>query len=128
MSRPLINKLLALSPHIRYVAVYRDGTLTSAVREGLADASSPETDRYEELLVNPALVTLTRQRGDIDSGGMRYLLIRYGNFFQLVIPYGDGHVSVAIEPGPDPVSIAALVEGSLKEDAARGATPGRRSR
>lgn len=119
MSNSLINKLLALSPHIRYVAVYQDGTLTSAVRDGLAAASSPETDRYEELLVNPALVTLTRQRGDIDSGGMRYLLVRYGNFFQLVMPHGNGHVSVAIEPGPDPVSIAALVEGALKERSRR---------
>lgn len=120
MSTSLINQLLALSPHIRYVAVYRDGTLTSAVREGLATASSPETDRYEELLVNPALVTITRQRGDIDGGGMRYLLVRYGNFFQLVLPHADGHVSVAIEPGPDPVSLAALVERTLTERGRRG--------
>lgn len=115
MSKTLITQLLALSPHVRYVAVYQDGTLISAEREGLPAPSSPETDRYEELLVNPALLTLTRQRGNIDCGGLRYLLIRYGNFFQLVMPHADGHVSLAIEPGPDPVSIAALVERALKE-------------
>ena len=42
--------------------------------------------RYEELLVNPTLLELTRQRGNIDCGGLEYLVIRYGNFFQLVLP------------------------------------------
>lgn len=38
-------------------------------RPDLADASSSESDRYEELLVNPTLITLARQRGEIDCGG-----------------------------------------------------------
>ncbi|HEX6048536.1 MAG TPA: hypothetical protein VFZ21_04685 [Gemmatimonadaceae bacterium] len=33
-------------------------------------------DRYEELIVNPTLITLTKQRGDIDCGGLEFLVIR----------------------------------------------------
>jgi hypothetical protein len=66
-----------------------------------------ESDRYEELLVNPALLVLTRQRGDIDCGGLEYVLVRYGWFFQLVHPVDGGHISVAIEPDAD---LPALVD------------------
>ena len=54
-------------------------------RSGLIDASSGESDRYEELLVNPTLLTLAAQRGDIDCGGLRYLVVAYRNFWQLGI-------------------------------------------
>ena len=50
----------------------------------MAGASSSGSDRYEELLANPAVLTLLSQRGEIDCGGLRYVLVRYGNFFQLV--------------------------------------------
>jgi hypothetical protein len=93
----LIDALFGLSPDVRYVAVRQGTALTLRAREGLAGASSAESDRYEELLVNPALLTLTTQRGDIDAGGLRYLLVRYGNFFQLVLPVPGGHVSIALE-------------------------------
>ena len=45
------------------------------------DASGLESDRYEELLVNPTLLTLATQRGNIDCGGLKYLIVRYGNKF-----------------------------------------------
>jgi hypothetical protein len=94
--------IAALSPDIRYVATY-DGSGEPLLwsRADLANASSSDSDRYEELLVNPALLTLARQRGNIDCGGLRYLIVRYGNFFQLVVPTPDGHVSVALEPQAD---------------------------
>ena len=97
----LIEQCLALSPDVRYVAVYRDGVLQSRERSGLAGASATESDRYEELLVNPTALTLVRQRGNIDCGGVRYLVIRYGNFYQCVFPVPGGHVSVALEPTAD---------------------------
>lgn len=106
----VIGKIFSLSQSIRYVAVYREGALTSAVRDGLAEASTDESDRYEELLVNPALLTLTRQRGDLDCGGLRYVLVRYGNFFQFIRPIVGGHVSIAIEPTGDPVGLAGRIE------------------
>ena len=59
--KTLIEAVHALSPNIRYVAVY-----------------------------NPTLLTLLTQRGDIDCGGMRFVLIRYGNFFEYVAPIAVG--------------------------------------
>jgi hypothetical protein len=84
---------------VRYVAVYLDGDLRTRQRARLAGASASESDRYEELLVNPTLLTLATQRGDIDCGGLTYLLIRYGNFFTLIQPLARGHVNVGFELG-----------------------------
>ena len=42
------------------------------------------------------------QRGDIDCGGVKFVVIRYGNFFQTVFPVADGHVSVGLEPTANP--------------------------
>ena len=101
----MIERILALTPDIRYVAVYRDGQLRSSQRPGLAQASASESDKYEELLVNPTLLTLTRQRGEIDCGGLEFVLIRYGSFFELVLPLPRGHLSVGIEPHADPLQL-----------------------
>ncbi len=109
----LVEQLLHLNAAIRYVAVYRGGRLTTVARADTRGASSAESDRYEELLVNPTLLKLTTQRGSIDCGGMKYLLIRYGNFFQLVVPRADGHVSVAIEAGADVADVVGRVRDWL---------------
>lgn len=120
----LSRKLFELSEDVRYVAVYRDKDLTLRQRPALAGASSSESDRYEELLVNPTLIALTRQRGDIDCGGLEYVLIRYGGFYQLVQPIGGGHVSVAIEPLEDPMPVVRLVRTAiLKADASAARRP-----
>lgn len=97
-AEPLAERLFALSPSVRYVAVYRGGSLRAMQRPGIAGASAAESDRYEELIVNPTLLKLVTQRGNIDCGGAAYVLIRYGNFFELVIPLPDGHLSVGLEP------------------------------
>ena len=94
----LIDACFAASEQVRYVAVYRAGVLHSRERTGLEHATAAESDRYEELLVNPTALTLLRQRGDIDCGGLRYILIRYGNFFQFVKQIPNGHISIALEP------------------------------
>ena len=105
----LIDAIFAVSPAVRYVALYRNGRLDSRQRSGIAGASAGESDKYEELLVNPTLITLLRQRGDIDCGGFDHALIRYGNFFELVQPLADGHLSVGIEPWADAVAVAAQI-------------------
>jgi hypothetical protein len=46
------DRIFELFPDIRYVAIYRGGRLDRVEREGISDASSSESDRYEELLVN----------------------------------------------------------------------------
>lgn len=117
----LIDRFLALFPDVRYVAVYQGGVLRSRERPGLSGASAGESDKYEELIVNPAVLTLVRQRGNIDCGGVRWVVIRYGNFFQCVFPVGDGHVSVALEPGADLGARLPIVAAKVAEWTAPGA-------
>jgi hypothetical protein len=107
--------IFALSTDVRYVALARDGQLVTRERAGLVGASSAESDRYEELLVNPTLITLLGQRGRIDCGGLEYVVIRYGHFFQVVRPIPGGHLSVAVEPRGDPLAVAAAVERILPQ-------------
>ena len=75
-----------ISSEVRHVALYLDGQLTLRERPGLANASASESDKYEELIVNPAVLTLVRQRGNIDCGGVEFVVIRYGNFWQTLWP------------------------------------------
>ena len=72
----MIERIFQLSESIRYVAIYKNGQLESRSKSNTSGASSPESDRYEELLVNPTLLKLTMQRGNIDCGGMEFLLVR----------------------------------------------------
>ena len=111
----MINDIFALSNDVRYVAIYRDGHLETKSKEGTIDASSSDSDRYEELLVNPTLITLATQRGNIDCGGLDYLIIRYGNFFQFVLPTTWGHISICIDKNADPVTLGAKVASLLKD-------------
>jgi hypothetical protein len=112
--RELADELFALSPHIRYFALASGIMVQLRERPDLTDSSSAESDRYEELFVNPALLTLTRQRGELDCGGLDYVLAAYGSFFQLILPIGDGHASVAIEREADPLALVTSV-GRLLE-------------
>ena len=47
----LIDRIFAVSPDIRYVAIYRSGKLNSRQRGDVEGASASESDKYEELLV-----------------------------------------------------------------------------
>lgn len=109
----MIESIFRLSDSIRYVAVYRDGQLESKSKSNISDASNSESDRYEELLVNPTMLKLASQRGNIDCGGLEYILLRYGNFFQFVLPQNRGHVSVCIDVTADPILIGAQVKSLM---------------
>jgi len=109
----MIESIFELSDSIRYVAVYKNGQLESKSKSNTLGASSSESDRYEELLVNPTLIKLTSQRGNIDCGGLDYILVRYGNFFQFVLPKTWGHVSVCVEANADPIDIGAQVKSMV---------------
>ena len=111
----MIQGLFDLAPDIRYVAVYRNGKLESSERPGLSNASVSESDKYEELIVNPTLLKLVTQRGDIDCGGCRFVLIRYGHFFQYVAPILNGHVSVSIELDADPLALAKRINEYVED-------------
>ena len=99
-------------PDIRYVGAKRGGSVQLQSRLA-ANSSSSESDKYEELLVNPALLQLATARGEIDCGGVEYLVIRYGHFFQVVLPWNGGHLSIAIEPASDPIRVANIAKAAL---------------
>jgi hypothetical protein len=57
----LSSRIFAVGDHVRYVAVADGQHVQVQARPGLVDASSSETDRFEELLVNPVLLLLGRR-------------------------------------------------------------------
>ena len=113
----LVSQCFELGEAVRYVAVLQAGELLMRQRTGIADASAGESDRYEELLVNPTILTLARRRGDIDCGGLAWVLIRYGNFFPLALLVRAGHATVGIENDADAIPVTEIVR-----QAVRGAT------
>jgi hypothetical protein len=110
----LIASLFALSPKVRYVAILRGRDLLLRERPGLAGASASETDRYEELLVNPTVLTLLRRRGELDCGGLDHVWIRYGNFWTGLFPTADGHVNVGLEPEAVPTELVDRIRAVLE--------------
>jgi hypothetical protein len=106
---PLFEAVFAVSEAVRYVALYQGGALHSRQRPGIAAASAGESDKYEELIVNPTLITLLRQRGNIDCGGLSFVVVRYGNFIEYVQPLKDGHLSVGIETSADAFALASAI-------------------
>jgi hypothetical protein len=111
----LHGDVFAISPDIRYVASTRGQQVQMRSRPDLRNASSSDSDLYEELLVNPTLLTLTTQRGNIDCGGLRYLIVGYGHFNQLVIPSPGGHVSIAFELGTNPADYLQAILGVMAQ-------------
>src|ERR1051325_4251784 len=93
----LLDDVFAISADIRYVATGDGQQVQMRSRPDLRNASSSDSDLYEELLVNPTLLTLATQRGNIDCGGLRYLIVGYGHFNMLVIPRPAGHRALALE-------------------------------
>lgn len=110
----LLEALHALSRNIRYVAIYRNGSLVSAVKSEVKVQSSAESDRFEELIVNPTLLKLLSQRGNIDCGGLEYVLVRYGSFFAWVAPIPGGHVAVTFDPSVDPLRLVPAMQALLE--------------
>lgn len=111
----LHDDVFAISPDIRYVAAAHGQQVQMQSRADLRNASGGDSDLYEELLVNPALLTLATRRGNIDCGGLRYLIIGYGHFHQLVIPRLAGHVSIAFEPGANPAGYLEAILGAVAD-------------
>jgi len=109
----LHDDVFAISPDVRYVASASGQHVQVRSRPDLRNASSSDSDLYEELLVNPTLLTLARQRGEIDCGGLRYLIVGYGHFNMLVMPSGAGHVAVGFELGVNPVDHLQAILGVM---------------
>jgi len=117
----LIDAVLELTPQIRYAAVYPgSGEPVLRERSGVAVSAEAELDRFEEMLVNPTLLDLARRRGQIDRGGVEYLVVRYGNCCQLLFPLARGHLSVSLDPESDSVALVAPIQGILRRHGLAG--------
>lgn len=110
----MIEKVFKISSDIRYVAIYQNGVLDAKSKEYIEGASSSESDKYEELMTNPVLLTAASQRGNIDCGGLDYLLVKYGNFFQYIFQVDSGHVSICIDKDSDPIAIGKKARALFK--------------
>ena len=110
----LKNQIFSLSGDIRYVAIYANDKLISGEKPSIKNTSSSESDKYEELIVNPTLLKLVIQRGNIDCGGVEYVIIKYGAFFEFVMPIKNGHVSVGIEQNSNIMKITNKIQNSVK--------------
>jgi hypothetical protein len=109
----LIEEIFLISQGIRYAAIYVNGKLISSERPNLDNSSSSDSDRYEELIVNPTLLKLVIQRGNIDCGGAGFVIIRYGSFYEFVMPFMDGHISVGIELNADLLKIISSIQALI---------------
>ncbi len=47
------------------------------------------------------------------NSGLRFVIVRYGLQFQVILPCASGHVSVGVEADGDPVAIAERVGARL---------------
>lgn len=112
-SAKLIEKIFEISPSIRYVSVYKDDILESKQKENIDNCSSSESDKYEELFVNPTILKIASQRGKVDCGGLEYVIIKYGNFYQLIRNYQNGHVSICIDVKQNPFELQSAISEVL---------------
>lgn len=130
MAARVAPALFPLDPDIRYVAVNQAGAITEMEqRAEWPSLNPPETDRMEELLVNPLLLDAAKRRGDLDLDGVRHVIVRYGVQYQVILPYRQGHVSVGVQPGAEVARIAERVAAALAglEPDARSSVPADRA-
>jgi len=106
----LVKNLFSVSDSIRYVAQYNGNQLTSRQRENIEDTSGVESDKYEELFVNPTILKIAGQRGRLDCGGLDFIIIKYGNFFQMIRDFDNGHLSICMERKCDPFDVATRIQ------------------
>jgi hypothetical protein len=110
----LSERLFRLEPRIRYVALNQKGQIKEMRQSPLHPSHNPpESDRIEELFVNPIVLEITARRGNLDMDGIRYVIIRYGTQYQLLLPYRDGHLSVGVNLEDDPIETARKVVAAL---------------
>jgi hypothetical protein len=114
MSEKVSTKLFDLDSNIRYVAVNQKGRIVEMEQNAKRPSLNPtDTDRMEELVVNPVILELTKRRGNLDMDGMRYVLIRYGTMFELIFPFKEGHLSIGIESNANPMEVVQSVAKCL---------------
>ncbi len=100
---------------VGYIALNSGQEVLMRIAPGLDSGTSSETNFYEELLVNPTLLKLASQRGEVDCGGLNYIAIGYGDFTQLIMRMKDGHISLGISRKENTGEVAGLVNSVLQK-------------
>jgi len=114
MSEKISARLFDLDSNIRYVAINQNGLIVEMKQNPKRPSLNPtDTDRMEELIVNPVILELTKRRGNLDMNGMRYVIVRYGTMYELIFPYNDGHLSIGVELDANPTEVAQSVARCL---------------
>jgi len=121
-SEKLLDAILELTPIIRYAALHLGGG-EPVLRERIGKpGASAESERWDELVVNPVLIELAARRGDVDCDGLDYLLVRYRRFYNLVLPLEGGHLSVILDPDADPLPLVSPIR-EIAQTFGAGARP-----
>ncbi len=113
--KDIIKRIFEAEEKIRYIAILQNDSLVSEQRSNIHNASSSDSDKYEELLVNPTLLKLATQRGNIDCGGLDFILVKYGHFYQWVSPINFGHISICIDSNADPFEVIRNIQPLLNQ-------------
>jgi hypothetical protein len=114
VSEKIGARLFGLDANIRYVAVNQNERIVEMEQNPKRPSLNPtETDRMEELVVNPIILELTRRRGNLDMDGIRYVIVRYGTMYELIFPFKDGHLSIGLELNANPTEVAQKVAKCL---------------
>lgn len=111
----LLDAILELSPKIRYAALHLGGGEPLLRERAGVAGMTPDSERWDELVVNPVLIELARRRGDVDCGGLHHVLVTYHRFHNLVVPVDGGHLSVVVELDGDPLALAPAVRDAAKQ-------------
>jgi hypothetical protein len=118
----LIADLFALGG-VGYVALGRGQEVLMRRHPKLETTTSPESNFYEELLVNPTLLTLASQRGALDCGGVRYIAIGYGDFIEIIMRMKDGHISLGVPEKTYADEVASRMQEVLQRHGAEWRDP-----
>ena len=82
---------MKLSPQIRYVALCREAKVISESRDTLSFASSAHSDSLRgKPCQSRRSWGFTKRRGDLGCCGLRFVIVAYGSFYQLVKYLGNG--------------------------------------
>jgi hypothetical protein len=115
----LIDAILELSPDIRHVAL-QHRFAEPMIRDRAGSSADAEDERWDERVVNPTLLELAGRRGDVDLGGLDYLVVRYQRATNLLFPLEGGHLSVLLGPDVDPLTLVPAIRAVA---ARHGAAP-----
>lgn len=108
----LIADLFACG-EIGYVALTSGQEVVLRILPDVTTSTTAESNFYEELLVNPTLLTLAGQRGALDCGGVDHVAVGYEGFTQVLVPMRGGHASVGVSRRADARAIAGRVREAL---------------